>query len=97
MHADGTLRELSLQWFEEDLTEDPTKMSFVEDDDVIQTLLPGTPDPPLTMCVQQGRSHGQPNGFRPHASQHFVCMRRELAVTVVEQEASTTRLKIITA
>jgi len=25
MHADGTLRELSLQWFEEDLTADPTK------------------------------------------------------------------------
>ena len=25
MHADGTLRELSLQWFEEDLTEDPTQ------------------------------------------------------------------------
>lgn len=25
MHEDGTLRELSLKWFEEDLTEDPTK------------------------------------------------------------------------
>ena len=25
MHADGTLSELSMKWFEEDLTEDPTK------------------------------------------------------------------------
>jgi len=25
MHEDGTLRELSLKWFEEDITEDPTK------------------------------------------------------------------------
>jgi len=25
MHADGTMKELSLKWFEEDLTEDPTK------------------------------------------------------------------------
>jgi polar amino acid transport system substrate-binding protein len=25
MHADGTLKELSLKWFEEDLTQDPTK------------------------------------------------------------------------
>jgi polar amino acid transport system substrate-binding protein len=25
MHEDGTLRELSMKWFEEDLTEDPTK------------------------------------------------------------------------
>ena len=69
-----------------ELLDGPSKMTFVERNQVVQALAPEGSDQPLAERIRHGRPDGRPDRAYAEPSQRFIQRRREDRVAVVNHE-----------